>query len=143
MQIVLRKEAFFDELCCSRLNLDKTKVQATTPHLHKKAALVEFNNCPIKAVKHLKALGNTLSSCFRASHVDADARAFKAIDTVKRARRSLAPWIFRKRVFPAKCSTSCVTLPSSLAPKWLLCASCELLPWALFGVEVAPSAPLK
>jgi hypothetical protein len=92
----------FDFLCRNRLNPDKTKVLATSAFLRKKAADVTFEGHPLNIVKQLKGLGVTLSSCRRPYTKDADARGLKAAETAKRAKRSLAPWAFRKRVISCK-----------------------------------------
>ena len=92
----------YDCLCRSRLNPDKTRILATSTHLRKKAREVLFDGHPLSVVHHLKGLGCTMSSCLKPSHADSDARALKALDTAKKAKRTLAPWKFRKRVIACK-----------------------------------------
>ena len=60
----------------------------------------------------MKGLGATLTSSLRPSVKDADSRALKAHATNGRAKRSLAPWTFRKRVLTCKmCPQLCYSAP--------------------------------
>jgi len=92
----------FDSLAKNRLNPDKTKLLASSPYLRKQSAKILFDGFPLKVVKHLKALGCTLSSVKRQSNAEGNRRADKAFLTAKRARCTLGPHKFKKRVISGK-----------------------------------------
>ncbi len=52
----LQHVRIYDVLCRSRLNPDKTKVLATTPHLRKKASLFLFDGHPLKVTRLTSSL---------------------------------------------------------------------------------------
>ena len=92
----------FDQLAKNRLNKDKTNILCSPTYLRSKVRKITFDGHPLNPVHSLKGLGCTLSSVRKPCRAIPNDRAAKALKTAKRAKSSIAPWAFRKRVLASK-----------------------------------------